>query len=220
MSKEWRMSNDERRRRYFVITCFVILSSFVLRHSSFALHEVVMAARSTLYGLLAEFDNPTALVSAARLAFEAGYRKMGAYTPFPVEVLAEASGYRQTRLPMVVLLGGLVGCVGGFFMQWYASVIGYPLNIAGRPLNSWPAFIPITFELTVLCAALAAVLGMLAMNGLPQPYHPLFHHPRFAQATRDRFFLTIQAIDPHFDMEATRQFVVDLGPRDVAEVPR
>ncbi len=179
-----------------------------------------MAVQRTIYGLLAEFDNPTALVSAARRAFEAGYRNMGAYTPFPVEGLAEALGYHKTRLPMVVLIGGLVGCVGGFFMQWYASVIGYPLNIAGRPLNSWPAFIPITFELTVLCAALAAVLGMLAMNGLPQPYHSLFHHPRFAQATRDRFFLSVQAVDPLFDLQATKQFLVELGPKDVAEVPR
>jgi hypothetical protein len=179
-----------------------------------------MAARPAIYGLLAEFDNPTALVSAARRAFEEGYRNMGAYTPFPVEGLADALGYRQTRLPLVVLIGGLIGCVGGFFMQWYASVIGYPLNIGGRPLNSWPAFIPITFELTVLCAALAAVLGMLAMNGLPQPYHPLFHHPRFAHATRDRFFLSIQAIDPKFNLQATRRFLLELGPKEVAEVPR
>ncbi len=179
-----------------------------------------MATKPAIYGLLAEFDNPTALVTAARRAFEAGYRRMGAYTPFPVEGLADALGYRKTRLPLVVLLGGLAGCVGGFFMQYYASVIGYPLNIAGRPLNSWPAFIPITFEVTVLCASVAAVLGMLAMNGLPQPYHPLFHHPRFAQATRDRFFLSIQAIDSKFDRQATAQFLHELGPREVAEVPR
>src|SRR5262249_23768 len=132
-----------------------------------------------LYGLLAEFDSPTALVEAARRAREAGYRNMDAYSPFPVEGLAEALGFRRTRIPLRGFLGGRLGCVGGYLMQYYAAVIGYPINVGGRPFNSWPMFIPVTFELTVLCAALFAVFGLLALNGLPMPYRPLFHVPRF-----------------------------------------
>jgi hypothetical protein len=178
-----------------------------------------MTRRPPIYGLLAEFDNPTDLLRAAEAARRAGYRKMDAYSPFPVEGLAEALGFHRTGLPMVIFLGGLAGCVGGFFMQYYASVIGYPLNVGGRPLNSWPAFLPVTFELTVLIAALAAVLGLLALNGLPMPYHPLFNVPRFALASRDRFFLCIEARDSRFDRTATRQFLSDLHPREVSEVP-
>jgi hypothetical protein len=167
---------------------------------------------------MAEFDRPEELRSATQQAYADGYRRMDAYTPFPVEGLAEALGLHRTRLPLVVLLGGLVGCIGGFALQYYAAVIDYPINVGGRPLNSWPAFVPVTFELTILCAALAAVLGMLALNGLPMPYHPVFNVPRFELATRDHFFLCIEATDPRFDRQGTRQFLERLGSREVTEV--
>ncbi|HKA53723.1 MAG TPA: DUF3341 domain-containing protein [Candidatus Binatia bacterium] len=177
-----------------------------------------MRPQPPIYGLLAEFSDPTELVAAARRAYEEGYRQMDAYSPFPVEELAEALGFRRTRVPLIVLIGGLVGCVGGYFLQYYVTAVHYPINIGGRPLNSWPAFIPITFELTVLVAALSAVLGLLALNGLPMPYHPVFNVPRFALATRDRFFLCIEATDPLFDREGTRRFMERLVPREVSEV--
>jgi hypothetical protein len=167
---------------------------------------------------MAEFDRPEELRSAAQQAYADGYRRMDAYTPFPVEGLAEALGLHRTHLPLVVLLGGLAGCIGGFVLQYYAAVIDYPLNIGGRPLNSWPAFVPVTFEITILCAALAAVLGMLALNGLPMPYHPVFNVPRFALATRDHFFLCIEAADPRFDRQGTRQFLERVGSREITEV--
>jgi hypothetical protein len=172
------------------------------------------------YGLVAEFDSPRALVGAAEKARDAGYKRMDAYTPFPVEELTEALGQRPTMLPFVVLLGGVIGGVGGYLLQYLTMAYTYPLNVGGRPLHSWPAFIPVTFECTVLGAALAAVLGMLAMNGLPMPYHPLFHVERFARASRDRFFLCIRAADPQFDLARTRQFLEGLGPREVTEVPQ
>src|SRR5881628_3019041 len=177
-----------------------------------------MPTQSSLYGVLAEFNTPDELLAATRRAHEVGYRQMDAYTPFPVEGLAAALGFHRTRLPLIVLLGGIVGGVGGYLMQYWIAAIDYPLNVGGRPLNSWPAFIPVTFELTILVAALAAVLGLLALNGLPMPYHPVFHVPRFALATRDRFFLCIEATDPQFERDATRRFLEQLAPREVSEV--
>src|SRR3989442_2347111 len=174
--------------------------------------------RPSTYGLMAEFEEPERLVAAAHRAREAGYHKMDAYTPFPVEGLAEALGFRHTRVPMIVLIGGIVGCIGGFFMQYYIAVIDYPLNIGGRPLNSWPAFVVVTFEMTVLAAALSAVLGMLALNGLPMPHHPVFNAPRFALASKDRFFLVIESTDPKFDLQGTRDFLKSLGCREVMDV--
>lgn len=171
-----------------------------------------------VYGLMAEFENPSDLMNAARKAHEEGYRKMDAYSPFPIEELSEAVGFHHTKLPMIVLIGGIVGCLGGFFLQYWVSVIDYPVNVGGRPFYSWPSFIPVTFETTVLCAALSAVLGMLGLNGLPQPYHPVFNVKRFALATRDRFFLCIESRDPKFELDGTRRFLETLTPREVSEV--
>src|SRR5467141_4270939 len=177
-----------------------------------------MHTPSSLYGVLAEFSTPDELLAATRGARQAGYRQMDAYTPFPVEGLAEALDFQRTGLPFLVLLGGIVGGVGGYVMQYWMAAIDYPLNVGGRPLHSWPAFIPVTFELTILVAALAAVLGMLALNGLPQPYHPVFNVPRFALASRNRFFLCIESADPKFDLEGTREFLATHNPREVSTV--
>lgn len=171
-----------------------------------------------LYGLIAEFASPGELVSAARRAREAGYRKMDAYTPYPIHELTQALALPRTRLPLIVFVGGVLGCATGLLMQWFATTVHYPVNVGGRPLASWPSFIPITFELTVLFAAIAAVLGMLALNGLPMPYHPIFNAPRFALASRDRFFLCIETKDPLFDREKTGRFLATLGARVVSEV--
>lgn len=172
------------------------------------------------FGVLAEFERQEDLLAAVRRVRAEGYRKLEAYTPFPVEGLAEALGLRGTRLPWIVLAGGLAGAVGGFFMQGFASVIDYPLNIGGRPLASWPAFLILTFEMAVLFGGLSALLGMLALNGLPQPYHPVFNVPRFIRASQDRFFLSIEAEDPQFDPDRTRRFLESLGPVGVYDVER
>jgi hypothetical protein len=174
-------------------------------------------AKKRIYGLVAEFESPDQLLNAAHRAREAGYSSVDAFSPMPIEGLAEAVGFGSTRLPVVVLLAGMFGAGAGFFLQWYANVVSFPLNVDGKPFDSWPAFIPITFELTILCAALAATFGMLAMNGLPTPYHPLFNVPRFALATRGRFFLCVKARDKKFDMGATRQFLEALKPFGVYE---
>lgn len=173
---------------------------------------------STLYGLMAEFDDANALVAATRRAHDEGYRRMDAYSPFPIEELHEALGSHHSRLPLIVLIGGLCGCVGGYALQYWAAAIAYPLNVGGRPFNSWPAFIPVTFECTILVAALSAVLGMLALNGLPMPHHPVFNVPRFALASRNRFFLCIEVKDRKFDLESTRRFLETLEPREVSTV--
>ena len=176
-----------------------------------------METKPPLYGLMAEFDNPTHLVAATRQAYDEGYRRINAYSPYPIEELSEALHFK-TRLPLITLIGGILGCLGGYLMQYYTAVIDYPLNVGGRPYHSWPSFIPITFETTVLGAAFATVFGMLALNKLPQPYHPVFNAPRFELATRDRFFLVIEAIDPKFDHDRTTQFIKSLEPREVIDV--
>jgi hypothetical protein len=173
---------------------------------------------SVIYGLMAEFDDPTSLVTATEKAHREGYRCMDAYSPFPIEELHHALGAKHTKLPLIVLIGGLIGCIGGYALEYWVSVIAYPINIGGKPLHSWPAFIPVTFECTILAAALSCVLGMLALNGLPQPYHPVFSVPRFALASRNRFFLCIESKDPKFDLEGTRRFLETLEPREVSTV--
>src|SRR5262249_35147720 len=172
-----------------------------------------------LYGVMAEFENPTALVEAARKAHSAGYRRMDAFSPFPIEELTEALDIKHTRLSLIVLIGGLVGCLGGYLLCDWVSATVYPLNIGGRPLHSWPAFIPVTFECTILLAALPAVFGMLALKGLPQPYHPVFNVDRFELASRNTFFLCIEARDPNFDRARTKTFLSELeGVKEVTEV--
>ena len=171
------------------------------------------------YGLLAEFDTPDHIVEAARRAYAAGYKKIDAYSPFPIEELSEAIGFHRNGVPLVVLIGGLLGGLSGFSLQYWIHVINYPLNVGGRPLNSWPAFIVVTFEMTILFAGVFALFGMLALNGLPMPYHPVFNVPRFAFASKDRFFLIIFASDPQYDALATRRFLEGLGPRAIDEVP-
>jgi len=171
-----------------------------------------------LYGLMAEFETPRALLEAARRTYAAGYRHLDAYSPFAVEGLSKAIGFHRTMLPFLVFVGGVLGAVGGYGLQYYLSVVSYPLNIGGRPFNSLPAFIPVTFECAILVAALVAVLGMFALNGLPRPHHPVFNVDRFQFASRDRFFLCIEAVDPRFDLNEAKKFFEELKGKDVVEV--
>ncbi len=171
-----------------------------------------------LYGLMAEFETPDAVVIAARRAHAAGYRKMDAYSPFPIEELSEAVGFHKTRVPLIVLIGGIIGGIIGYLMQYYLMAIDYPLQIGGKPMNSWPQYIPITFEMTILAASAAGVIGMLFLNGLPMPYHPVFNVPRFELASSERFFLVIEATDPKFKRDETTGFLQGLNPHEVSDV--
>ena len=171
-----------------------------------------------LYGVIAEFENPSDLVAAARRVYSLGYRRINGYSPYPIEELSEAIGFTRTSLPLIVFIGGVLGGLGGFFMQYWIEVIDYPLNVGGKPFNSWPAFIPITFEMTVLAAAFSAVLGMLVLNKLPQPYHPVFNVPNFALATRDRFFLAVEANDAKFNHAEVVELLKSLDAIEVNDV--
>jgi Alternative complex III, ActD subunit len=179
---------------------------------------VVEYAERRLFGLMAEFEEHEQVLEAARRAFAEGYREMDAYSPFPVEGLAEALGHETTSVPLFTLVGGMMAGLGAYFMEWYSMARLYPINVGGRPYNSWPNFIPVTFELTVLIASLSALISMLALNHLPQPHHPVFNVPEFRRATIDRFFLCIEVEDPRFERERTWQFLDGLKPVRVTEV--
>ncbi|HWB83327.1 MAG TPA: DUF3341 domain-containing protein [Bryobacteraceae bacterium] len=171
-----------------------------------------------VFGVMAEFDSPSALVNAARAVRSEGYRKFDAYSPFPIEELHEAMHLHKNKLPLIVLCGGITGGLTGYLLQYFVTVIYFPINVAGRPLHSWPSYIPITFELTILFAAISAVLGFLGLCGLPMPYHPVFNAPRFALASREQFFLCIESSDPMFDFEKTKGFLESLEPKEVCQV--
>jgi len=173
----------------------------------------------SLYGLVAEFDTPTDLVNACKAAYAEGYREMDAYSPFPIEEASEAIGFHKSAVPLIVLVGGILGGLSGFGLQYWINVIAYPLNIGGKPFNSWPAFIVPTFEMTILFAGLSGMFGMFALNGLPRPYHPLFHVEQFSKVTRNRFFLCVESTDPKFDLTGTQQFMERLKPLSISEVP-
>jgi hypothetical protein len=175
-------------------------------------------ATPRLYGLMAEFDDPNALTEAAKKTYAAGYRKMDAYSPFPIEPVWEAMEVHDRPVSFFVLCGGIVGMIAGFGLCYWVSTTAYPLNIGGRPLNSWPAFIPVTFEVTILVGSIVALISMLALNGLPMPYHPVFNVPAFLRASQDKFFLAIEAADPKFDRAKTFEFLKGLGPREINEV--
>ena len=177
------------------------------------------AAHKPLYGVMAEFADPTSLVEAARRTRAEGYSKYDAYSPFPIHELFDAMAVNDRRLPLLVLLGGITGCIAGFSLCYWVSVIAYPLNVGGRPFNSWPSFIPVTFEVTILLASLTAVLSLIVLNGLPMPYHPVFNVQRFRErASQDGLFLAIEADDPKFDHAKTRAFLQGLGAREVNDI--
>lgn len=175
--------------------------------------------RDPIYGIMAEFDSPTTLLEAARQTYKAGYRKIDAYSPFPIEGLAEEIGFHHDEVALVVLICAVIGGISGYLLQYWCSVIAYPINVGGRPYHSWPSFIVITFEMTILFGAISALFGMLALNGLPMPYHPVFNVPRFAMASKDRFFLIVFSSDPQYDPTRTRRFLEKLQPRSISEVP-
>ncbi len=170
------------------------------------------------YGLMAEFDNEHDLVAAAQRARAEGYSKMDAYTPYPVEGVIEVLDFKGTAVALITLVAALVGLATGYLLPFYLEAINYPINVGGRPLNSWPMWVPIMFELTVLFGGLACAISMLLLNRLPEPYHPVFNVPRFGRASQDGFFLLIESADPKFDREATRRFLADLNPREVSDV--
>ena len=172
-----------------------------------------------IYGLMAEFEDVNEAIVAARRTYAEGYRKIDAYAPFPVEELSEAIGFHRNGVALVCLVGGLLGCTGAYLLQWWINTISYPVNIGGRPFHSWPSFIVVTFEMTILFSGLSAVFGMLALNGLPMPYHPNFNVERFARASKDRFFLVIFSSDKKYDAAGTRAFLEGLNPLSVEEVP-
>jgi len=172
-----------------------------------------------LYGLMAQFEGPEQLLEATRRAYERGYRKMDAYSPFPVPNLSEALGVHTNHVPFLCLVGGILGGTAAYALQYWINVIALPMNVAGRPLHSWPSFIPVTFEMTVLFASFGAFFGMWALNGLPMPFHPVFNVPRFKAASRDGFFLCIECADPQFDLDYTRGFLLSLHPSAIEEVP-
>jgi hypothetical protein len=178
-----------------------------------------MAKRDPIYGLMAEFDSAQALVDAAKKTHGAGYQKIDAYSPFPIEGLAEEIGFHFDEVPLTVLIGGIIGGLTGYLMQYWMAAVDYPLNIGGKPPHSWPSFIVITFEMTILFAGISAVLGMLAFNGLPMPYHPVFNVPRFALASKDRFFLIVFSSDKKYNAIETRRFLEGLDARSISEVP-
>jgi hypothetical protein len=175
-------------------------------------------AAPPFYGLMAEFDTAQALLDAARKVEQAGYTRTDAYSPFPIHGLAEALGFRERAVAPIVLMGGITGALAGYGLQYWTSVVNWPMNVGGRPYHSWVSFIPVTFEVTILIAAFSAVFGMIALNGLPQPYHPVFNVERFSRASQDGFFLAIESADPKFDPNATRQFLASLHAREVVHV--
>jgi hypothetical protein len=176
-------------------------------------------AKLPLYGLMAEFADATSLVDAARRTHAEGYRKVDAYSPYPIHELFDALDLKDNTISLLTLLGGITGCVAGFGLCYWVSVIAYPLNVGGRPMNSWPSFIPVTFEVTILLASLTCVVGLILLNGLPMPYHPVFNVKRFAErASQDGLFLAIEADDPKFDLSNTRAFLQGLGAREVNEI--
>ena len=170
------------------------------------------------YGLMAEFLTPEDLLNAGNQARQAGYRHMDAFSPMPIHGLGEAIGFRSKAISYIVFTAGVLGALGGFALMWWIAALAYPHNVGGRPLNSWPAFIPITFECMILAACLTGVISMFALNKLPQPYHPVFNVTRFDRASSDRFFLCIEAVDPRYDHTETRRFLETLHPQEVYEV--
>jgi hypothetical protein len=176
------------------------------------------AKRPALHGVMGEFATPQDLVEAIETVREQGYTKLDAYMPYPIEEAWEALGHHKSPVPLIVLIGGIVGGLSGFFLQYWVSVIEYPLNVGGRPLNSWPSFIPVTFECTILGAVLAAVAGVFILNGLPEPYHPVFNVARFAFASRNRYFLCIEATDPKFNRDTAHQVLLELKAVEATDV--
>lgn len=182
-------------------------------------HAATFHQAPPIYGTMAEFDTPEDLLAACHRAYAQGYRRMDAYAPMPIEGLAEAIGFRRNKVAFCVLIGGICGVLGGFGLLEWITVVAYPHNVGGRPLNSWPAYIPITFECMILLAALTSLVSMLAMNGLPKPYHPVFNVPAFDRASLDKFFLCIESTDPKFRTEETLGFLREIGASEVTVVP-